>query len=644
MKPVMKNSLSLAKKPSLRYRMLSENLLQVTYPDGQRIKLFLDSVMQIADISGPRRILSLRQLCSLLNESDCVLELGCGDGFSSHFLSHQVRSVMALDWQKEWIHYAARRYHHQNLQFISLPVMTDPLQLKEHTSGKFDKVALFNPLTRGLEVGSISELFQFIEAEWGKLPLFWSEQLPLKKDESDHFFDLMAECLGKARINDFMILKSGNELMTWPKDWTSRYPLDFGSVNTHMDLVMRILDRLDAPLVFGPGIPDSWPIDFFLLDYKRIYGRWCPGETVAVPLFKRDIKAEPVPLGTSEMIYGFSEEENAVIGFGEAHGPSALWYYGNGKDHLDKLKERLLSDLKKGHCVEGYAQNDGPEMLVRVNRRERLPLYPLFDTTLLLPKAAEITSYLEWTKKKAQLTVTPQAWTDFGSLMNGQDHRGLLILVNFCESDLKTIMAMASAGWRIGLGANQPIDQVPLQSFEKFRLLLEYNGVDTEALWMGVMPPDPAYIKNIYSRFGRLLISTRCIQKSWDSKRIRFCLTLGAGDDLQLLVRQAYYKMAGLEELDDYLMLYAWASVLEKAGQRQAAKLLFTTLSNSRVPSELEPKKRQAGVYYHLGRIAEAESDLPLAVRYYKHCLSLESTYLEASERLACLNHPGRAV
>jgi hypothetical protein len=306
---------------------------------------------------------------------------------------------------------------------------------------------------------------------------------------------------------------------------------------------------------------------------------------------------------------------------------------------LASLRGCLAGDLKAGRSVEGCFDAKRQEMLVRVDLSERLPLYPLFDAAARMPDWSEVAAYLVWTRKKSMVTLNPEQWASWRQPLSDQAHRGLLILVGFNRAHLDQIAAMSRDGWRIALGANRPMDQVPLQSFEEFRLLLEGNGVQIEALWMGSLPPDPAYIKNIYSRFGRLLISTRSIFPSWDVKRVRFCVSLGAGDDVQQRLLGAYFQMAGLDVLEDFLMLYRWASALEKSGHRQAAKLIFSRLLRARVAAELEPPRRLAGVHFHLGRIAEAESDFYSACRHYLRCRTLQPDFTQAAERLYHLNH-----
>ncbi len=612
---------------------MAEPVTLATFPDGERIRLVGADGLKIADLTGPIHADALRRVRSLLGDRERLLVLGCGDGFTSHYLAHMCAEVKAMDWREDWVRYAARRYRCENLKYATIPLTTDAAESVPFCSGAIDKLVLFDALARGLAVEQLLGWLRTVACQLGDLPLFWSETLPADEADGQRISASMSDCLQNLQQQGFQLIRQGAELCAWPQAWPVRYDIDNGDFKVHSDLLTRLLARSDRPLVFGPGLPQSWPYDFFLIDNQRQYGRWFDKERKVRPLFcGLDVKG--LALSHCEFLRGLDDSAGTDDDFEEGKKPAAVWRYVQNEEYRSILRQLIRFDLKKGYCIEGYDPLDGRAMLIRTDLQDRLPLYPLFDTLPDKPDWSELTNFLEWTKKKALLTVTPRFWREWAERLNSQPHRGLLILVDFSEADLDEILAMARQGWRIGLGACRPIDQVPLQSFEKFRLLLEHSGIVMEALWMGQRPPDPAYINNIYSRFGRLLLSTRGLIKSWDSKKVRFCLTLKAGQDSQTLLQQAYCQMAGLDELQDYLMLYRWASALENAGQIQAAKSLFGTLERARVPQELEPERRKAGVLYHLGRIAEAESDIPLAMRYYSRCLDLDSEFKEAGLRL----------
>lgn len=633
------------RKLPVRYSRISERDWVAVFPDGERIRLFLEEGTSIADLGGSRHLAALRRMIASLEERERMLVIGSGDGFTGYVLSRLAREVTGFDWEEDWTRYASRRYMADGLRFFFRSLREEEGKPGLGPPEEFHRIALFNLLERLGDVDQVEGLLRGNLAGLENLPLCWSEELPgeewLRAETRKKH---MVGCLERLGRGNCAIHQVGRELIALSGEWPCRYDLDPASFEVQMGMTEQVLNRVDGPLLFGPGIPESWPGDFFLMDQERDYLVLRGDKREATPLFHGQ-RLSRVDYGSCELFQGIDEPEpENDLALVEID-PRALWWVSRGEGHRERLRERIRPELRNGFCADGFELSDRRGMLVRIDRRQRLPLYPLFDTTETMPRWSELSAYLEWTRKKALITLNRTGWEKNRRQFQGQPHRGLLILKDFDESDIGTIMNMHEQGWRIGLGANRPMDQVPLQSFEKFRLLLERNGVNMEALWMGDSPPDPAYLHNICSRFGRLLISTGSIQRSWDSKKVRFCLTIRAGDDCHSRVQQAYGQMAGIDPLGDYLMLYRWASALERDGLFQAARTLFATLEGARVPPGLDPVRHQAGVLYHLGKIAEAESALETAVRYYTRCLALEPGFSESTQRLkliAVSQAPGR--
>lgn len=637
--------MSAAVKESVRYRNCTEPEILASFPDGERFRLPLETGLDCADIGGPHHIMSLRKLSSMIGPRARLLELGSGDGFSGFFLAHLVGELTSQDWRGQWQRYASKRYRRSNLKFISGPLEIGVQSAFGDLVDNADKVLLMNPLVRGIEKKRLSQILDLIEDHSAHgLPLFWSEELKAGDQKGLSLLaEEMRDCLGAKRMEGFCLLIAEREVMLWPSNWTGQCQADNHSPLLGSDLMERILERSGDCLVFGPGIPQSWIRDFLLAGCERRYGvlgfeplrvdaLFDPKEPLSMSLQACDLFCSPSDLaGLSPLI----DQDKAF---------RSLWLFAGDTGWREGLREQIRFHLKKGQSIEGYALTDERGILLRIDPHDRLPLFPLLDTTQAIPDWTSISEYLQWTKRKAMMTMTPRLWSLLGGELEKQPHRGLMLLVGFSQDHLDLIRSLWLSGWRIGLGANQPIDQVPLQSFEKFRLQLESQGIQTEALWMGERPPDPAYMRNIHSRFGRLLISTHSIQKSWDSKKVRFCLTMKSGDRIQDLIHQAYSQMAGLDELEDFQMLYDWASALERAGFRQAAKSIFTSLSRSRVPEVLNPARQMAGVYLHLGQIAEAESDLIRAARYYQFSLQQVPGFPDAEDKLAKLKTSGLTV
>lgn len=613
---------------------------QISCGNGERMVLGIDDYLEIEDISGPVRLDALRLLVRLFSHEDRVLEIGSAGGYSGYVLSRLVKETIGLEWLEKWVLYAAKRYRSPSLSFFALDSWTEPLSLLPILDKGVDRVLLWSPLGRGVDEKKLTAFLERISSETGTLPLFWSERLSPGYDDtaSAGLLAKMKGMLDRLKIDLWQCATAGRDLCIWPKSWEKE---------TGTERVVKppgegfdwLLKRSGDTLILGPGLPETWLYEGLLRNQNRIYGRWTEGEETMPPssgtIGLLPGSRGPVSGSGWDLVWGESKGDAPLAEVG----PGALWRYACGESEQNRLRQQLSLDLKSGRSVEGLFCRQSLEMLVRLDLKEKLPLYPLFDASAADLQWYDAADYLDWTKKKAMLALTPEVWQQWEQALSDQSHRGLLILVGFSSCHLDLINAMALQGWRIALGANRPMDQVPLQSFEEFRLQLEQRGIQSEALWMGHLPPDPAYIKNIYSRFGRLLISTRSIFPSWDVKRVRFCLTFQPGDDIQQRLMNAYHQMAGIDDLDDFLMLYRWASSLEKAGQRQAAKLIFSRLMRARISESLDPVRRLAGVHFHLGRIAETESDFYTACRHYLQSVKLEPDFIQASERLFHLNH-----
>lgn len=99
---------------------------------GERILLEKESPLMIA-----------RHFCAYKFAKDFVpgkdvLDIGCGEGYGSDFLSNYAQSVLGIDYDKDVISYAKDKYDNKNLQFLVLDIKD-----LGSLNGKFDVICSF---------------------------------------------------------------------------------------------------------------------------------------------------------------------------------------------------------------------------------------------------------------------------------------------------------------------------------------------------------------------------------------------------------------------------------------------------------------------------------------------------------------------
>ncbi|MBU0504086.1 MAG: methyltransferase domain-containing protein [Candidatus Omnitrophota bacterium] len=67
-----------------------------------------------------------------------VLEIGCGEGYGSHYLAEAAQKITAIDYNQEVIKYAREKYAKDNLRFICLDVKD-----LNSLGDKFDMICCF---------------------------------------------------------------------------------------------------------------------------------------------------------------------------------------------------------------------------------------------------------------------------------------------------------------------------------------------------------------------------------------------------------------------------------------------------------------------------------------------------------------------
>jgi SAM-dependent methyltransferase len=86
----------------------------------------------------PVRVFSRDFICSLIEPSHTVLDLGCNSGFLSNLLADKAKEVVGIDYDKGAIELAAMRYQKPNLNFVH----SEAMEYLESQKKKFDVLML----------------------------------------------------------------------------------------------------------------------------------------------------------------------------------------------------------------------------------------------------------------------------------------------------------------------------------------------------------------------------------------------------------------------------------------------------------------------------------------------------------------------
>jgi len=99
---------------------------------GERILLEKETPLMIA------RHFCAYKFANAFVGAKVVLDIGCGEGYGSDFLSNYAKSVLGIDYDKAVISYARDKYNKKNLQFMVLDIK-DLISLTK----KFDVICSF---------------------------------------------------------------------------------------------------------------------------------------------------------------------------------------------------------------------------------------------------------------------------------------------------------------------------------------------------------------------------------------------------------------------------------------------------------------------------------------------------------------------
>jgi 2-polyprenyl-3-methyl-5-hydroxy-6-metoxy-1,4-benzoquinol methylase len=75
-----------------------------------------------------------------INSTDIVLDIGCGNGFNTHFIAEKAKKVIGIDINEENIAYAKRNFLSDNIDYFSANIMDYKF------NQKFDVIVLSNVL------------------------------------------------------------------------------------------------------------------------------------------------------------------------------------------------------------------------------------------------------------------------------------------------------------------------------------------------------------------------------------------------------------------------------------------------------------------------------------------------------------------
>ena len=99
-----------------------------------------------------RHMFAYKQASHFLNNNNNVLEVGCGEGYGTHYLSHRVKNIIGLDIDENTIKHAAAKYSSDNCTFNFFDGLNIPyednifdvvisFQVIEHVFNDFDFVS-----------------------------------------------------------------------------------------------------------------------------------------------------------------------------------------------------------------------------------------------------------------------------------------------------------------------------------------------------------------------------------------------------------------------------------------------------------------------------------------------------------------------
>lgn len=83
---------------------------------GERILLEKESPLMIA------RHFCAYEFAKKFVNNNSVLDIGCGEGYGSDFLSNYAKDILGIDYDKNIINYAKDKYNKKNLQFLVLDI------------------------------------------------------------------------------------------------------------------------------------------------------------------------------------------------------------------------------------------------------------------------------------------------------------------------------------------------------------------------------------------------------------------------------------------------------------------------------------------------------------------------------------------
>ncbi len=111
---------------------------------GERILLEKETPLMIA------RHLCAYKFAKGLVTGKNVLDIGCGEGYGSDFLSGFARSVLGIDYDKAVIDYAKDKYYKQGLEFSALDIKN-----LDSLNRRFDVICSFQNIEHILDTGKL---------------------------------------------------------------------------------------------------------------------------------------------------------------------------------------------------------------------------------------------------------------------------------------------------------------------------------------------------------------------------------------------------------------------------------------------------------------------------------------------------------
>lgn len=120
-----------------------------------------------------------------MDSEETILDIGCGNGFLGYDISKKAKKVIGIDFNKDKIKFAQKKYKNDNLKFV----IGDATQYKFNK--KFDKIVLSNVLEHITDrVDLLTKISKISDTILLRVPMIDRDWLAVYKKENNHEYKL----------------------------------------------------------------------------------------------------------------------------------------------------------------------------------------------------------------------------------------------------------------------------------------------------------------------------------------------------------------------------------------------------------------------------------------------------------------------